>query len=75
MTTDHIIGAVAAYAGAFTAQMVVNRRLRRFVKEHLDGIYRRLGRVETMLTITPEPFPQTDLSGEQVTGAFRNGRG
>jgi hypothetical protein len=71
MNPDHITGAIAAYAGAFCAQLFVNARTRKFIRDHLDGIYRRLGRVEGHLSITPSPFPSTDIGPEPVSGLFK----
>lgn len=61
---DRLLACVCTYLGAFTAQMLVNRRMRRFLVMHFNGIYRRLGRIETTLKFAPEAHPETDPGAE-----------
>lgn len=60
MSMDHVVAGISSAIGGAGMQFFVNRKLRAFLQGHLENIYRRLGRVEAKLDLTPVPMPETD---------------
>lgn len=70
MNLDHLTGGIGAYLGALTAHLIVSGKLASFIRKHLENIYPRLGRIEKELGISPQPFPDTDLKPEHISGIW-----